>query len=107
MLIPILLVWLGYGTLSYGYVLIKGWDIPPREWWSPINAYQWPKGNIPTVPKGHIFPTGSSSGGGGAAAMTGPIGAMPAPSNNLYPTLPQLGFPQVNPTRPGGPGRPE
>jgi hypothetical protein len=58
-----------YGVGSYGYVLLKGWDIPPAQWWSPLNPYTWPKyPDEPTkVPATQLFPSGKSAS---AAAST-------------------------------------
>jgi len=61
------LIWAGYGISSYGYVLVKGWDISLREWFSPLNPYQWPGGGAapPTVPLGQVWPSGQQAAGGG------------------------------------------
>lgn len=61
----ILLLLGGYAVGSYGYVLIKGYNITAREWFSPLNPYTWPATgtSIPRVPKGHIFPTSSAASG--------------------------------------------
>lgn len=46
-----------YAVLSYGYVLIRGWDITFKQWVDPLNPYQWPaSGDPPTVPTGQVFP---------------------------------------------------
>lgn len=59
----ILLLLGGYAVGSYGYVLIKGYNITAREWFSPLNPYTWPPvgADIPRVPKGNIFPTASAA----------------------------------------------
>jgi hypothetical protein len=56
-----------YTVGSYGWVLLKGWDIPLRAWVSPLNPYQWPKdGTEPdTIPPAQLFPTGKGSSWGG------------------------------------------
>lgn len=65
----ILLLFGGYAVGSYGYVLIKGYNITAREWFSPLNPYTWPaSGAIPTVPQGNIFPTSSASPASQAAS---------------------------------------
>lgn len=52
----------GYTIASYGYVLLKGWNITLRQWVSPLNPYQWPSsGTVPSVPKGQVFPGGSAA----------------------------------------------
>lgn len=49
----------GYAVGSWGWVLVKGWNIPARSWFSPLNPWQWPAGGgkVPMVPQGHLFPT--------------------------------------------------
>jgi hypothetical protein len=61
MTVPIIVAFAGYSLMSYGFVLIKGWDITFREWMSPLTPYQFPAGKIPTVAPGQIFPTGASA----------------------------------------------
>jgi hypothetical protein len=70
----VLLLLGGYAVGSYGYVLIKGYNITAREWFSPLNPFTWPPtgGDVPKVPAGHIFPTSSA---GGAAASGGHVSA--------------------------------
>lgn len=66
----VLLLLAGYGVGSYGYVLIKGYNITAREWFSPLNPFTWPPvgADIPRVPKGFIFPTSSASSASSAAS---------------------------------------
>jgi hypothetical protein len=56
-------LWAGYGLASWGYAaLLKGWDIPLREWFSPLHPYQWPKsGDPPAIPSTQIFPSSSAA----------------------------------------------
>lgn len=55
--------WVGYGTASYGYCMVKGYNVPARQWFSPVKTFTWPAdGNPGFVPKGRVFP-----GGGGSA----------------------------------------
>lgn len=54
-----LVTWAGYAVSSWGYVLIRGWDICFREWVSPLHPYQWPSGGPPligNVNPGSVFP---------------------------------------------------
>ena len=54
----LVLGWVAYGVGSYGWVLLRGWDIPARAWFSPLNPYQWPKGGTPPViPDTAVFPS--------------------------------------------------
>ena len=48
----------GYAVGSWGYVLVKGYNITLWEWIDPLTVYKWPS-SPPKVPKGHIFPTKS------------------------------------------------
>lgn len=58
-----LVPWAGYGTASWGWCLVKGYDVPFGAWFSPLHPFEWPPdGQPPFVPKGQVFP-----GGGGAA----------------------------------------
>ena len=52
----IVVVWLGYGLASYGWLLVQGYDITFRQWFSPINPLtSWPaKGSTPATT---ILPT--------------------------------------------------
>ena len=58
-----LLAWAGYGIGSWGWVLVKGYNITLRAWFSPLHPYQWPaKGSVPMIPKGHLYPTTAAAG---------------------------------------------
>jgi hypothetical protein len=56
----IVVIFLGYTVASYGVVLARGYDITFKEWIDPLNPYSWPKGQIPKVPPGQVFPGGAS-----------------------------------------------
>lgn len=62
-IVPMFMVVAGYTIGSYGYVLIKGWDISFREWVSPLNPYQWPaKGSQPPLAAPQsVFPLGAKA----------------------------------------------
>jgi hypothetical protein len=62
MTVTILIATGGYALMSYGWILLKGYDITFRRWISPLNAYQWPaSGDIPKVPAGAVFPSAAKS----------------------------------------------
>ena len=68
----ILILFAGYAVASYGYVLIRGWDIPVRSWFDPLHAWSWQQGITP-IPQGQVFPGGvtpSQAGGGGGQSST-------------------------------------
>lgn len=54
------ITWAAYTVGSWGYVLVRGWNITLREWASPLHPYQFPGGgqNPPFVPLGRTWPTG-------------------------------------------------
>lgn len=61
--------WAGYAVLTWGYVLVRGWDIPLTQWVNPFHPYTWPKppGTPPLIPSDQLTPAPSSS----AAGQTG------------------------------------
>ena len=61
-------LWFGYAVGSYGYVLVKGWNITFKEWVNPLHPYKWPNGDPPKVPIGKVWPTPAA--GATQAAMT-------------------------------------
>ena len=56
----------GYGISTWGYVLIKGYNISLRQWFSPLHPYTGALDAAGMVPQGQIFP-----GGKAAAASSG------------------------------------
>jgi hypothetical protein len=72
--IGIVLAMVGYTVGSWGYVLVKGYNITLVQWVSPLHPFSgaWPP---QCVPPGFIFPTSSQPGvpckGKGAASTTG------------------------------------
>jgi hypothetical protein len=69
--IGMILLWAGYGIGTYGYVLIRGWNISPGEWFSPLSPYAWPAGSPPCYTGSGILPSGD-------AADNGPCGSTSA-----------------------------
>jgi len=80
----------GYSLGSWGYCLVKGYDIPFRAWISPLHPYTWPSGggDPPLIPPSQLFPSSASSAGGGSSSnnpavpggdqgILGPTGALP------------------------------
>lgn len=53
----IVLGWVAYAVGSYGWVLLRGWDIPFRAWVSPLNPYQFPSGGPGPIPDTQLFPS--------------------------------------------------
>ena len=56
------LLWGGYDVMTWGYVLIRGWNIKFLTWSNPIHPYIWPKDgtNPPLIPQGRTWPGGFS-----------------------------------------------
>lgn len=72
LVIGMAVLYAGYTVGSYGWVLLKGWDIPFRAWISPLHPYTWPAGGAepPPIPPTQLFP-GSASSGGPATTAAG------------------------------------
>lgn len=51
-----LIVFAGYAVISYGYVLIRGYDITWKAWLDPLNPYQW-NGTPTPIPATQVFPS--------------------------------------------------
>lgn len=61
MTVAIVGIFAGYTVASYGWILLKGYDITFKQWVNPLNPFTWPaSGNPPTVPAGSVFPTGTA-----------------------------------------------
>lgn len=54
--LAIVVAFLGYAVGSYGYVLVRGWDIPVKAWVDPVHPWQWPAGAIPAAAPVKVFP---------------------------------------------------
>jgi hypothetical protein len=52
----------GYTLTSWGYCLVKGYDITLREWVSPLHPYAWPPpgGDVPRIPASQLWPTSAA-----------------------------------------------
>lgn len=47
----------GYGVGSWGYLLIKGYNITLGEWFNPLHPFTGALDSNGFVPKGKMFPT--------------------------------------------------
>jgi hypothetical protein len=85
MLFPLLLLWGAYSISSYGYVMLRGWDIPVSSWLNPLDAYVWPaKGtNPPIIPAGQLFPGSAIKAGSGG--VLGDVSAAASGAGDLLP----------------------
>jgi hypothetical protein len=91
--IGIVLVWAGYGVASYGWCLLRGYDVPFRAWMSPLNPYQWPAGGPATIPDNQLFPTGQ--GGQSAAAAPAQPGTQQQAANSANQAAQNAGRPFI------------
>lgn len=83
-----LLVLGGYGVGSWGWLLVKGYNITLREWFSPLSPYTGPLDGNGLVPPGSIFPTGKKAAAGSAGGSTAaPKPTPPAPGPNPHGTV--------------------
>jgi hypothetical protein len=53
---------LGYGLSSWGYILVKGYNITLREWFTPLHPYTGKLDANGCVPQGSIFPKAGKGG---------------------------------------------
>jgi hypothetical protein len=88
------LTFTGYGIGSWGWAIVKGYNITLREWFSPLNPYQWPPpGQQPQqIPATQIFPgkqAAASSGGGQGGGIPGPGGGTQNPVRTKRPPPPR------------------
>jgi hypothetical protein len=74
----ILVVFAGYAVASYGYVLLRGWDISWKQWIDPLDAYVW-AGTPGFIPAGQVFPNQATLA---VAAVTAGAPSTPAQSKN-------------------------
>jgi hypothetical protein len=53
--------WGGYGITSWGYCLLKGWDVPFGRWFDPLDPWEWTAGEKPPViPPTQVLPTSAA-----------------------------------------------
>jgi hypothetical protein len=61
------LAFVGYGVGTWGYVLVKGYNISLREWFSPLHPFTGALSKAGMIPAGQLFPGRPSSAGGTSA----------------------------------------
>lgn len=61
--------WLGYTTVLYGYCLIKGYDITFGELANPAHVFVWPA-KPPMIPANQVTPGGTTAGASNVAGST-------------------------------------
>lgn len=96
--IGMLLGWFGWSVGSWGYILIRGYNVKFTDWINPVHPYKgsWPPPLIddPTV----LLPQGAIPGDPSLTLPPDPFGT-PAPSGKKV-TAP---FPKVKPGNPSPP----
>lgn len=60
--VGMVLGFLGYGFGTWGWILVKGYNVTLREWFSPLHPYQGALDANGCVPKGSIFPVAGKGG---------------------------------------------
>lgn len=74
---------LAYGMGSWGYILVKGYNITLREWFSPIHPYTGSLASAGTVPQGSVFPTSGKGGGAAGSGSGSPVPQMEQKAGNI------------------------
>lgn len=79
-MIGIIGVFAGYTVTSYGWVLIRGWNITFKQWVSPLNPYIWTGSDPGTIPDGQIFAGQSNANTLANASLLSAPGSPSSPS---------------------------
>ena len=72
--IALLAMFAGYSVGSYGYVLVRGFNITPRQWFDPLNTVppDWTPNNVPA---GRVYPGSASTASAPSAPATSGAGS--------------------------------
>lgn len=73
------IAWFGYTLTSWGYIVVKGYDVTLSAWANPMKPYTgaWPPAQLdPAV----LLPGGSSTSSGNAVATANITGGTAAPA---------------------------
>lgn len=52
----------GYGLTSWGYCILRGWNIPFGQWFNPVHPWEWTADNAaspPPIPPTQVNPSSS------------------------------------------------
>ena len=77
------MLFFGYTVASFGWILIRGWDIPLRMWVSPLHPWDWSQGNPSLIPNTQVYPSGTAGGAGVEGTVPGGLsggGTNPGPA---------------------------
>ena len=53
------LAWFGYSVASWGYFLVKGYDVKFTDWINPVHPYKGNPADAGTIPPYQVIPTGT------------------------------------------------
>lgn len=74
-------IWAGYGLGSWGWCLLKGYDVPFRAWFTPTRGvFDWSAG-AGQIPDTQVWPTAD------AAQPANPVQAAAGPAQPRTPGL--------------------
>jgi hypothetical protein len=79
------ITFVGYGIATYGFLMVKGYNITFKEWFSPLHPFQGALDSKGFVPQGQLFPGPTPGAGGG--------GLVPGQGGGVAPANPQVPFP--------------
>ena len=83
--------WAGYAVATWGYILVRGWDIPLQQWISPLAPYTWPKPPAvpPFIPSDQLTPSSTSAAAGtpDTSGVGTPPGKIPGAYHGHTPSL--------------------
>ena len=93
--IALLVIFAGYSVGSYGYVLIRGFNITPRQWFDPLNTTppDWTPNNVPS---GQVFPGSGTSTSAQTTSAPGTPGTPGSPGTPSSSATPATGVSQNN-----------
>jgi hypothetical protein len=60
--IGMMMTWFGYSLSSWGYCLVRGYNVKFTDWLNPIHPYSGPWPPPADIPGGSVLPGQASSG---------------------------------------------
>ena len=73
----IFVIWAGYGVASWGYLIVKGLNVTPAEWFSPLHPLDWNNAPPKCIPDTLLMPRkdqGVDCANAAASSSGGPPG---------------------------------
>ena len=59
--IGMVLAWFGYSAASWGYFLVRGYDVKFTDWINPLHPYPGNPADAGTIPPDQVWPTGAAA----------------------------------------------